>query len=208
MDPMLLPADGGEHPFNTPASAALRQQRGRGVEAERLPLVMPAVQPGRVRFRSKDGRRHVLISLLIPHYHEDSPDFDQAYKAYRRWTKRQIDKGLLSKDELFGQKLLIKRELDIIDKIGGYMIRFRPIAGRHECVYETSDPDIADYIRWRIARGDYPDIYEETRDFELVVNGKTIKLRPSSMADQAILANYFAGLDRGDDVSVSLEGAG
>jgi hypothetical protein len=206
LDPARIP-DGQQSRFATPVSAALAQQRGKFKDEAAPPLSMPAPGQGRVRFRSKVGRRQVIIPLFRPHVHRDNPEWDTYYKGYRRWLMREEKRGRITKEMYEPKDKLLHMEIAVMEVIGKYFLRMVPVAGRQECVLETSEPAIADYMRWRISRGDFPYVYEETRNFELVVNGQVIQLKPNSLADQAVLANYFASLQKGEDASVEVAGS-
>ena len=203
MDPTKF-ADGQQQPFRTRASEDLRAQRGKQSEGAPPPVVMAGLDRGRTRFRTKEGHRQVLISFLNPHCQPESEQWEKLYPGYRRWIQNQQKQGKIDKSELTGKYQLIARELEVLDEIGKYYIRLRPVAGRHTAVFETGSPVVADYIRWRIRRGDFPMIYEETRSFEVIIGGRSISLRPESLEDQAVLANYFATVDAGGEMELEV----
>lgn len=185
------PVDGKQAQFTTPASAQMAKQRGRVVVTPSVPAGLLPLPPGRVRFRTKEGRRHALISLLIPHASQDSSQWDSLYRGYRRFINRQLKAGKVKKEDLAGQLMLVKRELDVVEETGKYFLRFRPVSGRHQATLETDNPVIIDYIRWRLSRGDFPYIYEEARDLEFNVGGRVVKLRATNLKDQQILVDFM-----------------
>ena len=89
----------------------------------------------------------------------------------------------------------LKADEEVLERTGEYYIRFTPIRGRHEAMYETTDPVVASYIRDRLP--EFPQLYEEVGPMLVEVNGEMIEVLPANdharqtMAAAAAIAGHF-----------------
>lgn len=182
--------------FETPGSERMAHDRANLKEqpAERAAVLLP-LQEGRWRFRThaKLERKTFAVKLRLPQAMPESPKYDMYYRSYLGWINRMVKSGQIDKTELKNQsEKLLKADLEVRDRIGKFRIVFSRIRGRRECMWETDDKVLADYMRMRINRGDLPEIYEETRPLTLQLDGRDVRVEGMSDADRRVIADFLA----------------
>jgi hypothetical protein len=167
-----------------PIAAMLHKQ---SMEAKptlpREPVTLLTFPSGTFRFRTdpKYGRRKASIKLRVYRPMMD-PDKDViGLKRFEQWAARQHGDGNLRA----AQKVL-KIDEDVHKLTGEYYLKFRPLRGRFEGVYETKDPKVASYIRSRLS--EFPFIYEEVRPMTVMVDGVEIEMIPANDDARRVMA--------------------
>lgn len=139
------------------------------------------LREGEFRFRTKTGYRDTAIKLRIYERSDDKVKDGENKQRFRNWASR---KGLDLKD-------LEKWDEAVYKRTGEPYIKFRPVSDARvrEATFATKDPFIAEYIRRRIAAGEFRDmIYEEVRPVEMVVNGVLGRFIPADSATREAVA--------------------
>lgn len=191
----LRPHEGGQAGFETPSSQGIKADRIGLKEPELKAAVLAPLADGHYRFRTlpRLERKSFAIKLRLPQAMPESDNYESMYRLYRRWLDRQIAQKKIDKSELRNQtEKLIEADLAVRDAIGKYRIVFTRVRNAREAAFVTDSRVVADYIRMRMRRGDFPEIYEETRPLELRLNGKQIRVQGASEADQRAIADFLA----------------
>ena len=82
------------------------------------------------------------------------------------------------------------------DRIGSHRIRFRRIGLGQGCVYQTTDPVIADYIRSLIPTGQINGLYEDYQQSSPLRSKYTDKLFPNTEQGRIALGAYDLAIER------------
>ena len=122
------------------------------------------LREGEFRFRTRPGYRDTGIKLRIYERNADKVKETDNKQRWRNWAERN---GLAVKD-------LEKWDEAVYKRTGEPYLKFRPMSDPRirEATFATKDPFIAEYIRRRLAAGEFRnEIFEEVRPVEMVVNG-------------------------------------
>ena len=195
-DPAIAPRPG--QAFTALSEMQMAQAAAEEPEVPKAPVPLPPVGKHAWRFRTAVGNSSFQIRLDIP---VDSDDRDENVKRINRvkgWTQRQVDKGRFRRDEV-GKDGLLKADQAVHKITGEYTLVFTPVKNKEgrramEAEYVTSNKVIADYIRNRLNRGDFPGVvYEEVQPVMVEINGKQVLMSPFDETARLAMAAAAAG---------------
>lgn len=197
-----LPGEGAREGFYSPIAAAMDEDRAE-LRPEPTPRrrELPVVPANKYRFRTlpEAGRKRFEIPLLIPHIGKEDPLYEAAYGRYKNWATRQMKQGRIPADEFVKNTMMLKRDRDVFGEIHDYKIVFTPIRKSRECVYTTSNPIVADYIRWRISLGHFDFVVEDVRPLMIRIGDQEFPAEIKDAEGQRLLAKLIAdGVDLGE----------
>lgn len=152
--------------------AAMMATDGTEPEKEVVPAKLDAA-PGVYRFRTRPGLRSTSINLRIPResFEHDTELSARNKASFEKWARREFGNEF---------KKVLAVDQQVYKIIGQETIDFKPVktgVAHREAVYETSDAEVARYIRSRLA--EFPQIYEDIQPFEVEINGEKIMVLPA-----------------------------
>lgn len=165
----------------------MRQQQAQEKPVpEQQPAKLDPPKPGVYRFRTRPGYRQTAIRLRI---RQEYDDLDKDVKWKKVWERNA--KRVHGDD--WKQKL--KLDIELYER-GLSQFLFRPVPGKHEATFETTDAKIAAYIRSRITEPDYVNVvYEEVAPMAVEINGETVYVVPADPQSRAKMAAAAAAKD-------------
>jgi len=193
-DPKVAPRPG--QPF-TEMYDLLREQQAEAEPDQPEPwAVMAALPAGTWRFVTVPGIGGTSIRLDLPVETDDRDLSVNRKNIYKRWLERQIRQGRIEKSEI-GKDGLLKADLAVYEAVGTYNLNFVPVRdgkGKRfkQAEFTTDDKVVADYIRARINRGDFPEIVEDVRPVMVEIDGQQIEMMPVSETGRRAVATAAA----------------
>lgn len=179
-DPKVAPRPG--QPF-TEMFDLVREQQAAAEPDESEPwAVMSALPVGTWRFVTIPGIGGTSIRLDLPVETDDRDLSVNRKNKYKRWLDRQVRSGRIDKSEV-GKDGSLKADQAVYDILGTYSISFQPVrdgTGKRfkQAEFSTDEKVVADYIRARINRGDFPEIVEDVRPVVVEIDGQKIEMMP------------------------------
>ncbi len=115
---------------------------------------------------------------------------------YKQRLDRWERQGKITKTDR-GKDGLLKADAAVYEAVGAYVLNFQPVRdgkGKRfkQAEFTTDDKVVADYIRARINRGDFPEIVEDVRPVMVEVNGQQIEMMPVSETGRRAVATAAA----------------
>lgn len=193
-DPSIAPRPG--QPF-TEMYDLLREQQEAAEPDEPEPwAVMSALPVGTWRFVTIPGIGGTAIRLDLPAETDDRDESVRRKNKYKQRLDRWERQGKIGKADR-GKDGLLKADLAAYEALGTYVINFQPLrdgTGKRfkQAEFATDDKVVADYIRGRINRGDFPEIVEDVRPVMVEVNGQKIEMMPVSETGRRAVATAAA----------------
>ena len=181
---------------NQPYAEMFQLQREQSAAAEPdQPEQWAALAPipaGTWRFVTVPGIGNTSIRLDIP---VETDDRDQSVirkNKYKQWLDRQMRQGRIDKSEV-GKDGMLRADKAVYDLVGDYTLNFSPVRDRtgvrrKQAEYVTSEKVVADYIRGRLNRGDFPEITEDIRPMQVMVDGELVEMMPVTEAGKRRVA--------------------
>ena len=158
--------------------------------------VLAPIPAGSWRFVTLPGWASTTISLDIPVESDDRDLSIERKNKYKRWLERQIRNGRIAQSEVGKVKdgvAVLEADKAVYDLLGEYHINFLPVRDasgkrRKQAEYVTSEKVVADYIRGRLNRGDFPEIVEDIRPVMVEIDGELTEMMPVSEAGRRRVA--------------------
>ena len=152
--------------------AAMMANDGTQPEKEVVPAKLPTA-PGVYRFRTRPGLRSTTINLRMAResFEHDTELAARNRASFEKWARREFGNDF---------KKVLAPDQNVYKLLGSERIEFKPVrsgVADREAVFETTDPEIARYIRSRLP--EFPQIYEDIQPFEIEVNGEKIMVLPA-----------------------------
>jgi hypothetical protein len=165
------------------------------------PVKLPYVRPDTYRFRTTVGHRNTEIRLRVPEVIGDVDRDVKMKKAFEKWAARtlggdpdpQKDRKLTAAQRLSNALKVLKVDAELHERTQLDAFKFRPIPRRQEATFETTDPEIAAYIRLRITEPQYVGkVYEDVKPLAVELNGETVYVVPADNESRTRMAAYAA----------------
>lgn len=152
--------------------AAMMANDGTEPEKAAEPVKLAAA-PNVYRFRTRPGLRSTSINLRMPResFEHDTELSARNRASFEKWARREFGND-------FKKTLAVDQQIYKI--IGSETIDFKPVktgVSHREAVYQTTDVEVARYIRSRLP--EFPEIYEDIQPFEVEINGEKIMVLPA-----------------------------
>jgi hypothetical protein len=157
-------------------------------EKPAMPVALP-VPPGTFRFRTKVGLRNFVITLRTPIPAEDPELIVKNTNRYEKQMRRVLVGQGMTDPEV---KKLFKDEMKLYERWGDRSIRFKPVRGRFEATFTTTDPVIAAYVRSRLPEFG-GDVYEDVAPMEVEIGGQRVRVVPADDSSRRAMAQAAVG---------------
>lgn len=193
--PNLAPR--ADQPFTELPDRLAAQAAADEPEVPKTPVALPYVDDHEWRFRTYPGLGSAAIKLNIPVESDDMDDYLLRKNKNKRWLDRKIKQGRYDRTDV-GKDGFLKADKAVFDLLGEYHLNFKPVTkdGKRqmEAQYVTREKVVADYIRGRLANGEFAgEIYEDVRPIEVEVNGQRIRVVPADESARVAMAAAAAG---------------
>jgi len=160
-------------------------------EPEAWPVLAP-IAAGTWRFVTTPGIGSTSIRLDIPVETDDRDESVLRKNKYKQWLDRQVRQGRIDRKEVGKDGFLIADKA-AFEIVGEYTLNFTPVRDktgrrRKQAEYVTDKKVVADYIRGRLNRGDFPEITEDIRPVTVEIDGELVEMLPVTEAGKRRVA--------------------
>ena len=189
-DPNIAPRPG--QPYTEMYDLLREQQEAADPDEPEPWAVMTALPVGTWRFVTIPGIGGTSIRLDLPVETDDRDESVRRKNKYKQRLDRWERQGKIAKTDR-GKDGLLKADQAVFEALGTYNLNFQPVRdgkGKRfkQAEFTTDDPVVADYIRARINRGDFPEIVEDVRPVMVEMNGELVEMMPVTEAGKRRVA--------------------
>lgn len=193
-DPKIAPRSG--QPYTEMYDLLAEQQAAAEPDKSEPWAVMTALPVGTWRFVTVPGIGGTAIRLDLPAETDDRDESVRRKNKYKQRLDRWERQGKIAKGDR-GKDGLLTADQAVYLALGTYVLNFQPVRdgkGKRfkQAEFTTTDKVVADYIRARINRGDFPEIVEDVRPVMVEVNGQQIEMMPVSETGRRAVATAAA----------------
>ena len=193
-NPSIAPRPG--QPFTEMFDLAREQQAALEPDEPEPWAVMTSLPVGTWRFVTIPGIGGTSIRLDLPVETDDRDESVLRKNKYKQRLDRWERQGRIAKTDR-GKDGLLKADAAVYEALGTYNLNFQAVRdgkGKRfkQAEFTTDDPVVADYIRARINRGDFPEIVEDVRPVVVEVNGQQIEMMPVNETGRRAVATAAA----------------
>ena len=190
LDPNLAPRAG--QPYAEMFELQRQQQAELEPDEPEAWATLTPLPVGSWRFVTVPGIGGTSIRLDLPVETDDRDESVNRKNKYKRWLDRQIRSGRIEKSDV-GKDGLLKADSAVFELLGSYTLVFRPVRDatgkrRKQAEYVTTEKVVADYIRARLNRGDFPEIVEDVRPVQVEIDGELVEMMPVTDAGRRRVA--------------------
>lgn len=195
-DAAIAPQPG--QPFTELSEMQMQQAAEEEPVMPSQPVKLDPIGAGRWRFRTTPPIGSFQIRLDIPVESEDRDENIRRTNRMKQWTQRQVDQGRFARSEV-GKDGILKADRAVFAVTGRYTLAFTPVRTKSnlramESEFVTDQKVIADYIRGRLARGDFAgEVYEDVQPIEIEINGQQVLVAPANETARLAMAAAAAG---------------